>query len=178
MVLLIEFQIIAGALLLHLALIVALFMAGLAFGSGWASMTPRNYQGFIHAKKRLVQIQALICLLPLLLMGLFFLFQGPLQFLTGSIVPIFLFPCLSLFSGTLGGGHFSAATVTMAELGYPVTGIGGRLYAFDLTGAAGGLFIATFFLIPSLGPLRLLPLLSITAGSSVVMLYLNRNIHL
>ena len=64
----------------------------------------------------------------------------------------------------------------MAELGYPVTGIGGRLYAFDLIGAAGGLFIATFFLIPTLGPLRLLPLLSIAAGSSMAMLYLNRGI--
>ena len=65
----------------------------------------------------------------------------------------------------------------MAELGQPAPGIGGRLYAFDLAGAAGGLLIATFFLIPALGPLRLLPLLSIAAGTSLGMLYLNRNIH-
>ena len=174
MVLLIEFQIMAGALFLHLALIVALFMAGMAGGAGWASMRSRSGHGILYAKKRLMKVQAMVCLLPMVLMGLFFLLQGPLQSVTSFMLPELLFPCLSLLSGILGGFHFSTATVTMAELGYPVTGIGGRLYAFDLIGAAGGLFIATFFLIPSLGPLRLLPLLSIAAGSSMAMLYLNR----
>ena len=175
MVLLIEFQITSGALFLHLALIVALFMAGLAGGAGWASLKPPPCRGAVRAKKRLIRVQALMCLLPLALMGLFLLFRGPLRSASGTLLSVFLFPGLSLLGGVLGGFHFSAATAAMAESGHPVSGIGGKLYAFDLAGAAAGLLVATFFLIPSLGSLRLLPLLGIIAATSLATLYTGRH---
>jgi hypothetical protein len=159
MVLLIVFQILEGALFLRLALIVALFMAGLAAGAAWLSLLNQKKTG---AEKRLVRIQALFCALPWALAGLFLMLHGPLGG-TGGNLTMLLFPGLAFVSGLIEGMHFSAATAVMAELGQPVSGIGGRLYAFDLLGSAGGLLAATFLLVPVFGPVQLLPLLSIAA---------------
>jgi hypothetical protein len=166
MVLLIVFQILEGALFLHLALIVALFMAGLAAGAAWMSPKAMKPAG---AVKRLFRIQAVFCILPWTLAGLFLLLGGPFRDAGGSL-NVWLFPGLSFVSGMIEGMHYAAAAAAMAELGRPVPGIGGRLYAFDLIGSAGGLIAATFLLVPVFGPIRMLPLLGIAACAGLVLL--------
>ena len=47
---------------------------------------------------------------------------------------------------------------------------GGRLYALDLAGAAGGVLAATLFLIHAFGPIQMLPVLSAAAGISLLTL--------
>lgn len=169
MVLLIVFQIMEGALFLHLALIVALFMTGLAGGAGWASSIMKG--GSIrYPAKFLVRIQAAFIIFPTALAGLFLLIHGPLQPGPESQLPVFLFSGLSLLSGFLGGLHFSAASAVMAGLSLPVSGIGGRLYTFDLLGAAGTLLLVTFLLIPALGPVHVLPMFSLVAAVGLLVL--------
>jgi spermidine synthase len=165
MVLLIVFQILEGALFLHMALIVAFFMAGLAAGA--AFMSPKAVKN-TGAVKRLVRIQAVFCTLPFALAGLFLLLAGPFRNAGGSL-NVWLFPGLGFVSGMIEGMHFAAATAAMAELGRPVSGIGGRLYAFDLLGSAGGLICATFLLVPVFGPVRMLPLLGIAACAGLLL---------
>lgn len=170
MVLLIVFQIMEGALFLHLALIVALFMAGLACGAGSATSILKGGSEVRQPAKLLILAQAALCLFPVGLAGLFLLIHGPLQPGPESRLAVFLFPGLSLLSGFLGGLHFSAASATIAGLGQPVSGIGGRLYAFDLLGSAGGLILATFLLIPTLGPIQVLPMFSLVASAGLPVL--------
>jgi spermidine synthase len=170
MVMLIVFQIIKSALFLHLALIVALFMAGLAGGAAWMSSRRRTAGVNTEAGKLLIRIQTLICFFPCVLAALFLLLHGPLRDTAGSNLPVFLFPGFSLIMGLLEGAHFAAATSTMAGLGQAVPAIGGRLYAFDLLGSAGGLLVATFFLVPVIGPVGLLPMLSVASATSLVVL--------
>ena len=169
MVLLIVFQILEGALFLHMALIVALFMAGLAAGAAWMSLKTRSARKELGAGKLLIRIQALFCILPCALAVLFLMFHGPLRDADGNLTML-LFPGLSFVSGMIEGMHFAAATAVMAEFGQPVSRIGGRLYTFDLLGSAGGLLAATFLLLPVFGPLQLLPMLSIAAMASLGLL--------
>ncbi len=169
MVLLIVFQILEGALFLHLALIVALFMAGLAAGAAWMSLKTRRARKEIGVGKLLIRIQTLFCILPCALAGLFLMLHGPLRGAGGNLTML-MFPGLSFVSGMIEGMHFAAAAAVMAELGKPVSGVGGRLYAFDLLGSAGGLIAATFLLVPVFGPLQLLPMLSIAALTSLGLL--------
>lgn len=170
MVMLIVFQIMEGALFLHLALIVALFMAGLAGGAGWASSIMKG-GGNHPPAKFLVRIQAAFIIFPVALAGVFLLIHGPFQPRPESSVPVILFSGLSLLSGFLGGLHFSAASATMAGLGHSVSGIGGRLYTFDLLGAACSLLLATFLLIPALGPVHVLPMFSLVAATGLLVLF-------
>ncbi len=171
MVLLIIFQIMRGALFLDLALIIALFMAGLAGGGAWVSKRRWSGDGNRRPAKLLIRIQSMICVFPLFLAGLFILLHGPLRPAMGEMISVVMFSGLSLVSGFLGGIHFAAASITLAELGHPVSGIGGRLYSFDLAGAAGSLLLATAVVIPALGPLQLLPMLAVVAATGLALLY-------
>lgn len=171
MVMLIVFQILKGALFLHLALIVALFMAGLAGGGAGMSARLRSVGENFNAGKLLIRLQTIVCFFPCMLAALFLLLHGPFREAAGSNLPVFLFPGLSFAMGLLEGAHFSAATATMANLGQPASAIGGRLYSFDLAGSAGGLLVATFLLLPVLGPVQLLPMLSVAVLASLALLF-------
>jgi spermidine synthase len=170
MAILIVFQVMEGAVFLHLALIVTLFMAGLAMGAGGASalLKPGGATA-ARAGRLLIRIQTGLTLFPLLLAGIFFLLHSPI-FSGGSPVMPAVFSVASLFSGILGGAHFAAASGTLAELGTPASGIGGRLYGIDLAGSAACLLAATFLVIPALGPLHLLPMLSAVAATGLIVL--------
>jgi spermidine synthase len=168
---LIVFQILKGSLFLHLAIIVALFMAGLAGGAAWITSMSRNPRNnYRQMPKQLVRIQALVCALPCVLAGIFLLLHGPLEIIGGSILPVFLFPVLSFISGMLAGSHFAIATATMVSMGHSSSAVGGQLYAWDLAGSAGGLLGATFLLLPALGPVQMLPMLSIAGFSCLWLL--------
>lgn len=147
MVLLLAFQVLEGGVYLHLALILSFFMAGLSLGAGGVSIRVNSPP----LLSRVMRVQALIGLYPLLLIMLLYLLHETFRSDISATFLIRLFPILSLIAGVLGGALFSIAVEVLAETGISLQGVGGKLYALDLTGAAGGLLLATFLLLPVYG---------------------------
>jgi len=158
---LLTFQILEGFVYLQLALIIAFFMAGLGLGAGWVSWWEQKRPEALPAARYFIRIQALTGLFPLLLVLVFSLIHGDLRRLLSSTTMGWIFSGLSLTAGILGGIHFSLAVLTIALWGSPSEKIGGGLYALDLTGAAGGVLIASFFVLPVYGLINTLILLSV-----------------
>jgi spermidine synthase len=147
MVLLLAFQILEGFLYLQLALILSFFMAGLSAGAAWISVQAKSPQVI----RRFTQVQALIGLYPLFLIAILYLLHGKFRLAVSSTFLTWLFPALSFIAGVLGGALFSLAVEVLSETGFPLKSAGGRLYALDLTGAAAGLLLTTFLLLPVCG---------------------------
>jgi spermidine synthase len=174
-VLILSFQILAGFAYLQLALIISLFMAGLAGGtavvgglkSGW-------HQELRHPEFRamrwLALVQAGVAALPLVLL----VFLSPLgEGLREGFSPTaasWIFTATSFVAGLLSGGHFSLAALASAAAGAKLERTGGYLYAVDLAGAAGGALVAGLFLLPLYGVASTLVLLSLLASISLVTL--------
>jgi spermidine synthase len=152
MVLLLAFQILEGGVYLHLALILSFFMAGLAAGAGGISIRVTS----LPLVTRLTRVQALIGLYPLLLIALLYLLHGKFDSNVFSTLVIWFFSILSLVAGALGGALFSLAVEALAETGFSLKDAGGKLYALDLIGAATGLLVATFLLLPVYGLIQAL----------------------
>jgi spermidine synthase len=162
-VFLLTFQILEGFVYLQLALIIAFFMAGLGIGAGWVSSRERHYQLKLPAVSHFIRIQTINSLFPLLLMLLFYLIHGEFRDLLSSTAVGWIFTGLSLTAGILGGVHFALAVSAYALSNVPSEKIGGRLYAMDLTGAAGGVFLATFYILPVYGLMHTLLLMSMVS---------------
>jgi len=162
-VLLLTFQILEGFVYLQLALIIAFFMAGLGIGAGWVSGWERHYQVEFPAVPYFIRIQTITSLFPLLLMLFFYLIHGEFRDLLSSTAVGWIFTGLSLTAGILGGVHFALAVFAYALSNVPSEKIGGRLYAMDLTGAAGGVFLATFYILPAYGLVNTLMLMSMVS---------------
>ena len=161
MVLLLAFQILEGVLYLQLALIISFFMAGLAAGAAWSARDV-NVQS---PATRLIRVQALIGLYPLLLIAILYLLHGKFRSVVSAGLLSWLFPALSFMAGVLGGAVFSLAVGVLTETGFPLKGVGAGLYAMDLTGAAVGLLLATFWLLPVYG---LIPTLLCVSGITLM----------
>jgi spermidine synthase len=171
-VLLLGFQIIAGAVYRQLALIIALFMTGLAVGAGWISHgtpLPAAPQGQ-HGQGRFIRAQALVCLLPLAAVLLLRLMQGAFGQMLPPAAVGWLFAGFGLMTGIIGGRHFALAVRVMAGTGVAVERIGGGLYALDLAGAAAGALTATLFLIPVYGIINSLIFLSVVSAIGLLAL--------
>jgi len=157
-------------LYLHMVLIVAAFMVGLALGAGWISRRYSRLKNLSSAKKQLLVIQALVLVYPLFLT---ILFVGTRLFIQESLLPSnasLLFTLLSFVAGAIGGLHFSSATALMHASENSSRATGGHLYAMDLAGAAGGVLLTTLCLIPMMGPLQTLPVLSFAAGICLIII--------
>jgi spermidine synthase len=166
LVLILAFQILEGFAYLQLALIIALFMAGLAVGTLWVAATERRREPHWEphrAIRRLTLLQVLVTVYPLLLL----LFLSPigegLRQASSPAAISWLFSAASLVAGILGGAHFSLAALATAAAGGRLGRAGGYLYAADLTGAAGGAFAAGLVLLPLYGVPRTLVLLSLAS---------------
>jgi spermidine synthase len=164
MVLLLTFQILEGFLYLQLALIVSFFMAGLSAGAAWSTARPGKCPSIVT---RLIRVQILISAYPLLLIVILYLLHGVLRAAVSPTVSAWIFPALSFIAGVMDGALFSLAVAGTAETGSSLNGRGGRLYALDLAGAAGGLILATFPLLPVYG---LLPTLLCVSGACLMSL--------
>jgi hypothetical protein len=81
-----------------------------------------------------------------------------------------LFSALSLCAGILGGIHFSLAVSLAAPMDASPGGIGGRLYAVDLAGAAGGALVTAGLMLPVYGILDTLKLLLLSSAISLAAL--------
>ncbi len=175
LILLLGFQIVAGYVYTRLAVMIALFMAGLAGGAAvvaYRLKMPSFRQ--IKSIDALAVVQLLFVMLPAGIIGLLFLLQGELQRRVSGEIITWIFSVVAGTTGILGGAHFSLATLCLSESEDAAGGIGGRLYALDLVGAAIGVLAATFFFIPVLGLIHTLSMASALTFISLLT-YFKRN---
>ena len=161
-VLILTFQILAGFAYLQLALIVALFMAGLAVGTLGVAVAGRWEE-----RQRVIRwftvAQAGVTVAPLLLL----LFFSPAAAESREALSLagasWAFAAMGLVAGILGGAHFALAALASVAAGGRLERAGGVLYALDLAGAAGGAFAAGLVVLPLYGVRSTLELLSVAS---------------
>ena len=172
-VFLLSFQIIEGFVYRQLALIIAFFMAGLAFGAGWISRCNHSPPKTIFARGLFIRVQTLVCVLPIGLMLFLPVIHGEVRNFLSPAAIGWLFSGLSLITGILGGVHFALAVEVMAGTGIALEKIGGGFYALDLAGAAAGVLIAALFILPIFGIMNTLVFLSILGAISLLTILRN-----
>ncbi len=136
--LLLGFQAVYGYVYTELAILIGLFMAGIALGS-WMAMR-RN--GSLAAMQLLLAVAGPALLLIESFMG------GSSSAVITWIAAQLIFPVMALLAGSLGGWQFvTAAGVFVAGRR---SGLG-LLYAIDLAGGCVGALVLSGFLIPVYG---------------------------
>lgn len=140
--LILGFQILTGFVYRYLALMVSLYMAGLALGAALLANPPAG-GGPDGAFRRLRVIHAPVCLYPLMVLGVLTGLHGG-----DPKAPMLVLPAVALIGGVLGGAHFGRAVAVLAGPGSASAAVGGGVYALDLVGAAVGAILATLFLLP------------------------------
>jgi spermidine synthase len=143
--LLLGFQAVYGYVYTELAILIGLFMAGIALGSWFGMRCERaNRSWTLAAAQLLLAIAAPALLLTLSAMGGFSSRAAP--WLAAQII----FPALAALAGMLGGFQFvTAAGIFLRGRGQ---GAGfGLLYAIDLLGGGVGALALSTFLIPVFG---------------------------
>ncbi len=168
-ILLLAFQIIEGFVYRQLALIIAFFMTGLAAGTGWVQW--RLNPAVSGRRRFFILVQGLICLYALGLMHLLPVIQKALYPVLSPTAVGWCFSALSLCAGLLGGVHFSLAVSVTAPTDASPGSLGGRLYAVDLAGAAGGALLTACLILPVYGILNTLALLTLSSAVSLVTLF-------
>lgn len=149
--LLLGFQAVYGFVYQQMALLLALFMAGMAIGTWSRTFFPGTAALTSHPPLRtLAVVQALVAVSPLVLYGF-------LRWLGGTTNPFWqnagawlLFPLFAFLSGSLGGYQFATAIqVFFADVrGQNKLGL---LYGLDLFGACIGALIVSAILLPLFG---------------------------
>ena len=165
-VLILTFQILQGFVYLQLALIIALFMAGLAGGTLWVAAARGRRAGDGEATAAIrwfALLQAGVTAYPLLLLALFSPAAEALRQGLSPAATAGLFSVASLLAGVLGGAHFSLAALATAATGGRLARAGGLLYAADLAGAALGALAAGLLLLPFYGVRSTLVALSLAS---------------
>jgi spermidine synthase len=155
--LLLGFQVIYGYVYHQLAVLIALFMAGLALGAYWrlhrAAGDSRSFN-VRAALMKLAGLQGLTSLSPVLLYAVLGSFSsirslGVLSFTSGVV-----FPMMALLAGALGGYEFALATdIYFAGRDAPRKSFG-ILYGVDLLGASLGALTVSALLLPLFGFLK------------------------
>lgn len=145
--LLLAFQSVYGYVYHQLAILIGMFMAGIALGS-WLAI------GLVCKDGRLTTVAAVIqLLLGFSAPALFFfvtLLAKDSNALRTMLVAQFAFPSLALFCGMLGGVQFPIATQIYLSESHAQTGLG-VLYAVDLAGGCAGALLLSTYLIPVFG---------------------------
>jgi spermidine synthase len=169
-VLLLAFQVFAGFVYRQVALIIALFMVGMASG---AALVSRVADRHIRAGCWLLACQGGICVFLVALVFLLQVLQNRLDTFPQTSADVLLtavFAVLAVISGSLGGMHFSLATRVLAGNTVASEKIGGGLYGLDLLGAASGALITSLFLVPLYGLLTTLYLFAGFTGIGMLAL--------
>ncbi len=146
--LLLAFQSCYGYVYHQLAILIAMFMAGIALG-GWMGI--RRVRSHDEPPFRaIVTIQLLLVASgPTLI----FLVSLPSKISSGSATLLatqFLFPVMAGLGGILGGYQFPIATEIYLGDGSSKAGLG-ALYALDLLGGCAGALLLSAYLIPVFG---------------------------
>lgn len=144
--LILVFQVFCGSLYHQLALLITLFMAGLAAGTAWIL---RGFDGIRRPWILLGTIQAAMALCSLGLLGTTYFLQGldlHVPYLLETVVFAEAFVC-----GFVGGMHFSLSgklyTLHVREAGKA----GSMIYGVDLAGSAAGSLTVALVLFPLFG---------------------------
>lgn len=159
--LLLAFQAIYGYVYHQLAIVIAAFMVGMAWGARLATVrAPKSFDPFnaVPAARRELRavagLQLLAALSPLLLYVLFD-FLGRVQSLPGlTLVSQIVFPALALLTGMLGGYQFPLASRIYFSGAKGLSRGPGALYGLDLVGACLGAVALSAYLFPVFGFLR------------------------
>lgn len=161
-VLIIGFQILAGYIYQQLCLIIAVFMAGLAIGSGISKVL------FGHnTKKLLFIIQNILACHLILSIGTIHVLHSVKTFISIS----WIFSILALFTGMMGGCHFSLSVKAFSNQPIPGPSTGGGLYAIDLLGCAIAAILSTLIVIPIYGLTpAMISVALLTFASSIVLI--------
>ena len=143
--LLLGFQAVYGYVYTELAILIGLFMAGIALGS-WLGMRRSG----TNSARLLTVVQLLLALAaPALLLVVSALESFPSRTATWLAAQL-VFPALAAIAGMLGGFQF--VTAAGIFLGGRGEGAGlGLLYAIDLLGGCVGALALSTFLIPVFG---------------------------
>ena len=155
--LLLGFQAVYGYIYHQLAVLIALFMTGMAAGSWWRLRQARRSSRVMAPRPVLLQLaglQIFAASSPLLL----YIFLSSLAGVRSSTVLTFasqiFFPTIALLAGLLGGYEFALATeVFFADSPAPQANMG-LLYGVDLFGACLGALVLSAFLLPLFGFLK------------------------
>ena len=155
--LLLGFQAIYGYVYHQLAILIALFMTGMALGNWWrlrsAIHSPRPLAPRT-AMLQLAGLQFLAALSPMLLYLFLDSLVGVRSLGMLALVSQVLFPAVALLAGVLGGYEFALATeIFFGDAQTPQAGMG-VLYGVDLIGACLGALALSAFLLPLFGFLK------------------------
>ena len=159
MLLLLAFQAIYGYVYQQLAIIIAGFMVGMALGSWWGMRSdaarlrpcPPTRAEFFFGARKLVALQMLAAVLPLLLCALFHAFEATRRPAAIFVVSQIIFPLLAMLCGLIGGYQFPLASRIFFARPNGSLGSPGTLYALDLAGACLGALVLSSYLVPVFG---------------------------
>jgi spermidine synthase len=144
---LLAFQAVYGYVYHQLATLIAMFMAGIAFGN-WLSM--RRIRSGRPPFRMMAVAQFLLAISGPALMSLVDLLARISSPRATLLAAQFVFPALAAFSGMLGGYQFPVATEIYLRDGGPKVNLG-TLYALDLLGGCVGALLLSGYLIPVFG---------------------------
>ena len=146
--LLLAFQSVYGYVYHQLAILIGLFMAGIALGS-WLSMR-RNRMSTRAACSSLATTQFLLALSGPALLFAVSLLAGISGVAATWVAAQLVFPALATFSGMLGGYQFPIAAEIFLHDRERRSGLG-ALYAIDLLGGCAGAILLSTCVIPVFG---------------------------
>jgi len=147
--LLLLFQSIYGYVYHQLAILIAMFMAGIAFGS-WLAIRGIALRAVTCPMRRVAAVQFFLAAsLPLLMLVIDLLTRSS-ALATAWLTAQLIFPALAVISGMLGGYQFPLAIEIYLGDGSAQRRLG-TLYALDLLGGCVGALLLTGYFIPVFG---------------------------
>jgi len=147
-VLILAFQTFYGYVFQMIALITALFMAGIAMGS---TVMNQIMARFVNSKRLMVYLESIILIYTITITVMLFVLHSNLgQSALFAIIQPIIFT-FNLFLGILIGSEFPLANKIYLGNSGRVSEVVGKLYASDLIGAWVGALVVSIWLIPILG---------------------------
>jgi spermidine synthase len=161
--LLLGFQAIYGYVYHQLALLIALFMAGMALGN-WLRSRRSRFPSAASSRGLMLLLAGLqlgAALSPLLLYAVLASLAGISTPVLLAVVSQVLFPAMALLCGALGGYEFALAAEIFFAGREDSQASMGLLYGVDLVGACLGALLASALLIPLFGFLKTAQIIAI-----------------
>lgn len=171
LMILLGFQAIFGYIYHQMALLIGIFMAGMAAGSGVSLFYIK--QNDIYLKKHLMAIHFCLAIMPVLL--IIFLNQGSLimKNVDEILLSQFIFPALAFVSGGIGGYQFPVASKIYFSKINKTQNIG-ILYGLDILGAMAGTILLSTIIIPLFGFFKVVIFISLINCLFIIVSLLTR----
>lgn len=142
-IVILAFQIFFGYVYFKLGLIYTAFMVGLALGSYFSTKKLSKLEKDTRIYKI---VQFLICLYPIILIGVFHILKDQT-----SVFLEYSFPLFSFIPGFMGGIQFPLGSKIVLEKTKNLSGTASILYSADLLGAFIGALLISLIFIPLVG---------------------------